>query len=96
MDSVEFIIFDIKKVNRGGRCLIPVFALGRAQELLLILDDYWSQHPELHDVPIYYASALAKKCMNVYQTYANAMNGKIQKAMSSRNPFQKRVINVKF
>lgn len=24
-------------VSRGGRCLIPVFALGRAQELLLIL-----------------------------------------------------------
>lgn len=24
-------------VNRGGRALIPVFALGRAQELLLIL-----------------------------------------------------------
>lgn len=27
-------------VNRGGRCLIPVFALGRAQELLLILGEY--------------------------------------------------------
>jgi len=27
-------------VNRGGRCLIPVFALGRAQELLLILGRY--------------------------------------------------------
>ena len=27
-------------VNRGGRCLIPVFALGRAQELLLILGNY--------------------------------------------------------
>ena len=27
-------------VNRGGRCLIPVFALGRAQELLLILGIY--------------------------------------------------------
>lgn len=26
-------------VKRGGRCLIPVFALGRAQELLLILDE---------------------------------------------------------
>lgn len=26
-------------VNRGGRCLIPVFALGRAQELLLILGE---------------------------------------------------------
>ena len=27
-------------VTRGGRCLIPVFALGRAQELLLILGTY--------------------------------------------------------
>ncbi|GFO20946.1 cleavage and polyadenylation specificity factor subunit 3 [Plakobranchus ocellatus] len=26
-------------VNRGGRCLIPAFALGRAQELLLILGE---------------------------------------------------------
>lgn len=26
-------------VNREGRCLIPVFALGRAQELLLILGE---------------------------------------------------------
>lgn len=50
-------------VFRGGRCLIPVFALGRAQELLLILDEYWASHPELHDIPIYYASSLAKKCM---------------------------------
>ncbi|KAJ3109915.1 Cleavage and polyadenylation specificity factor subunit 3 [Phlyctochytrium bullatum] len=49
-------------VQRGGRCLIPVFALGRAQELLLILDEYWQAHPELHNVPIYYVSSLAKKC----------------------------------
>ena len=54
-------------VARGGRCLIPVFALGRAQELLLILDEYWAAHPQLHEIPIYYASSLAKKCMAVYQ-----------------------------
>ena len=29
-------------VSRGGRCLIPVFALGRAQELLLILGRFYS------------------------------------------------------
>ena len=28
-------------VLQGGNCLIPVFALGRAQELLLILDEHW-------------------------------------------------------
>ena len=31
-------------IKRGGRCLIPVFALGRSQELLLILDEYWREH----------------------------------------------------
>ncbi|XP_063366652.1 cleavage and polyadenylation specificity factor 73 [Cydia amplana] len=74
-------------VARGGRCLVPVFALGRAQELLLILDEYWSLHPELHDVPIYYASSLAKKCMAVYQTYVNAMNDRIRRQIAVNNPF---------
>lgn len=74
-------------VRRGGRCLIPVFALGRAQELLLILDEYWQAHPELHSVPIYYASSLAKKCMAVYQTYVNMMNEKIRKQIAFSNPF---------
>lgn len=40
-------------VARGGRVLLPVVALGRAQELLLILEEYWERHPELHGVPIY-------------------------------------------
>lgn len=83
-------------VNRGGRCLIPVFALGRAQELLLILDEYWSNHPELHDIPIYYASSLAKKCMAVYQTYINAMNEKIRRQIAINNPFVfKHISNLK-
>jgi hypothetical protein len=40
-------------VSRGGRCLIPVFAVGPAQELMLILDEYWENHPELSEIPIY-------------------------------------------
>src|SRR5207245_1190529 len=47
-------------VKRGGHVLLPVFALGTAQELLLILDEYWAAHPDLHDTPVYYASSLAK------------------------------------
>ncbi|EEB09385.2 mRNA cleavage and polyadenylation specificity factor complex subunit Ysh1 [Schizosaccharomyces japonicus yFS275] len=74
-------------VRNGGRVLMPVFALGRAQELLLILDEYWHSHAELRSVPIYYASSLARKCMAVYQTYINMMNDKIRKAFAERNPF---------
>eukprot|EP00897_Mesotaenium_endlicherianum_P003271 jgi/Mesen1/2972/ME000176S02013 len=72
----------------GGRVLIPAFALGRAQELLLILDEYWQAHPELHHVPILYASPLARKCMAVYQTYIGAMNDRIKKQSQQSNPFQ--------
>lgn len=76
-----------KTVQRGGRVLMPVFALGRAQELLLILDEYWSRHPELQHIPIYYISSLAKKCMAVYQTYIHTMNPAIRAEFSKRNPF---------
>ncbi|KAG0229855.1 Cleavage and polyadenylation specificity factor subunit 3 [Actinomortierella wolfii] len=74
-------------VQRGGRCLLPVFALGQAQELLLMLDEYWAAHPELESIPVYYASSLAKKCMTVYQTYINMMNAKIRKQFAVSNPF---------
>ncbi|RVW75998.1 Cleavage and polyadenylation specificity factor subunit 3-I [Vitis vinifera] len=60
---------------------------GRAQELLLILDEYWSNHPELHNIPIYYASPLAKRCMAVYQTYINSMNERIRNQFANSNPF---------
>ncbi|KAH7703994.1 hypothetical protein AAVH_28828 [Aphelenchoides avenae] len=83
-------------VARGGRCLTPAFALGRAQELLLILDEYWEQHPELHEIPVYYASSLAKKCMAVYQTFVSGMNQKIQRQIAVNNPFVfKHVSNLK-
>ncbi|GMH93832.1 hypothetical protein TrVE_jg1883 [Triparma verrucosa] len=75
-------------VSGGGRCLIPVFALGRAQELLLILDEYWQANPHLHEIPIWYASKLATKALRVYQTYVNMMNVRIRAAMDLGNPFQ--------
>ncbi|KAL9448410.1 hypothetical protein AB3S75_015818 [Citrus x aurantiifolia] len=75
-------------ISQGGRVLIPAYALGRAQELLLILDEYWSNHPEFHNIPIYYASPLAKKCMAVYQTYILSMNERIRNQFANSNPFK--------
>lgn len=76
-------------LQQGGRCLLPVFALGRAQEILLILDEYWKNHKDLQGMPIYYASSLAKKCMAVYERYINMMNESIRKRFTetNENPF---------
>ncbi|KAJ5925804.1 Endoribonuclease ysh1 [Penicillium verhagenii] len=71
-------------LNRGGRVLMPVFALGRAQELLLILEEYWERHPELQKVPIYYIGNMARRCMVVYQTYIGAMNDNIKRLFRQR------------
>lgn len=71
-------------LNRGGKVLMPVFALGRAQELLLILEDYWQRHSELQKIPIYYTGNTARKCMVVYQTYINAMNDNIKRIFRER------------
>ncbi|KAK9446670.1 beta-lactamase-like protein [Limtongia smithiae] len=79
-----------KTILNGGRCLLPVFSLGNAQELLLILDEYWQSHPDLEGIPVFYASSLARKCLAVYQTYINMMNDSIRKKFRDdrSNPFQ--------
>ena len=41
----------------GGKVLIPVFALGRAQELMLLLESYW-ERMDLN-VPIYFSLSLS-------------------------------------
>jgi len=76
-------------VQRGGRVLLPVFALGRAQELLLILEEHWRDRGlELSRVPVYYASKLATRALRVYQTYVNMMNAHVQRQLDVANPFQ--------
>ncbi len=39
-------------LKRGGKTLIPVFAVGRAQELMIVLEEYIN-HGILNDVPVY-------------------------------------------
>jgi len=48
-------------VKNHGCCLLPVFALGRAQELLLLLDEHWQKSSHLQEVPVYYASGISAK-----------------------------------
>jgi len=72
---------------------MPVFALGRAQELLLILDEYWGRYPEFQKTPIYYASNLARKCMLVYQTYISAMNDNIKRIFKERMADAEKSVN---
>lgn len=75
-------------VRQGGKCLLPVFALGRAQELLLILEDYWERNSDLHGIPIYYNSPMATKCLRIFETYTNMCSEHVQEqANRCNNPW---------
>ena len=82
----------VTTLQHGGRVLLPVFAIGRAQELLLLLDEYWRKHPELQKYDIICLSGMAKRCIASYKTYINQMNKRIQHLNDIENPFEFRHI----
>eukprot|EP01006_Ploeotia_vitrea_P022436 TRINITY_DN54849_c0_g1_i1.p1 TRINITY_DN54849_c0_g1~~TRINITY_DN54849_c0_g1_i1.p1 ORF type:complete len:603 (+),score=44.34 TRINITY_DN54849_c0_g1_i1:115-1923(+) len=72
-------------VDRGGKVLIPVFALGRAQELCILLETYWSRMKL--KVPIYFSSGLVDRANDYYKMFINWTNQKIKNTFVQQNLF---------
>ncbi|XP_060536886.1 DNA polymerase epsilon catalytic subunit 1 [Cylas formicarius] len=72
-------------IERGGKVLIPVFALGRAQELCILLETYWERMNL--KAPIYFALGLTEKANNYYKMFITWTNQKIRKTFVQRNMF---------
>jgi len=68
-------------LDGGGKILIPVFALGRAQELCILLETYWSRTGIKY--PIYFAGGLTEKANFYYKLFTNWTNEKIKKSFVS-------------
>ncbi|GFR86819.1 integrator complex subunit 11-like [Elysia marginata] len=72
-------------VENGGKVLIPVFALGRAQELCILLESYWDRMNL--KVPIYFSLGLTEKANHYYKLYITWTSQKIKKTFVHRNMF---------
>ncbi|XP_049935153.1 cleavage and polyadenylation specificity factor subunit 3-II [Nymphaea colorata] len=72
-------------VGAGGKVLIPVFAMGRAQELCILLDDYWERMNL--KVPIYFSSGLTIQANMYYKMLIGWTNQKVKDACVTHNPF---------
>ena len=55
--------------NRGGKLLIPSFALERTQELLYLLSELKTERPDFPDINIYLDSPLAIKITKVFRDH---------------------------
>jgi metallo-beta-lactamase family protein len=71
VDRFKSIIDDT--VKRGGKVVIPSFAVGRTQEVLYILKKL-ENAGELPDIPVYLNSPLAIDATAIYIHYANEHN----------------------
>jgi len=90
-ESEKEIISIVKKTaERGGKILIPSFAVGRAQELMLIFDKYDI------DVPIY-IDGMIYDANSIHSTYPKYLAYNLQRQIidENDNPFEnERFINV--
>ncbi|XP_076904931.1 cleavage and polyadenylation specificity factor subunit 3-II-like [Bidens hawaiensis] len=72
-------------VANGGKVLIPTFALGRAQELCILLDDYWERMNL--KVPIYFSSGLTIQANLYYKVLISWTSQKVKDTYATRNAF---------
>jgi integrator complex subunit 11 len=81
----EFLQQVHKTLDNGGKILIPVFALGRAQELCILLETYWTRTNLKY--PIFFSGGLTEKANFYYKLFINWTNEKIKKTFIHKNMF---------
>lgn len=62
-----------KCVAEGGKVLVPTFALGRVQELCILIDAYWTR-AGLGDIPVYFTGGMAEAATKYYRNWISWTN----------------------
>jgi integrator complex subunit 11 len=81
----DFLSSVYEVVKNGGKVLIPTFALGRAQEMCLLIDSYWERMNL--KVPVYVSTGMAVKANEIYRLFINYTNETIRKKILEQNLF---------
>lgn len=81
----DFLKKVLSTLERGGKVLIPVFALGRAQELCILLETFWKQKDL--KIPVYFSLGLTNKATNFYKLFITWTNETIKDTFVEHNMF---------
>ncbi|OQS54641.1 CPSF3L [Ecytonucleospora hepatopenaei] len=73
-------------IDRKGKVLIPIFALGRAQEICLLIESYWERLGL--KTPIYFSMGLTDRVNDVYSRFSSFTNQTTQEKMETQNVFE--------
>lgn len=81
----DFLNTVYETVKNGGKVLIPIFALGRAQEMCLLIDSFWERMGL--KVPVYLSTGMAEKANTIYKLFISYTNETIKEKILERNLF---------
>ncbi len=80
-------------VDKKGCVLIPVFAVGRSQEILLVLEDFYKRNPDFN-VPVY-IDGMVLEASAIHTAYPEYLRNNLQKRiLSNQSPFESPMIKV--
>ena len=76
-----------KAHKRGGKILIPAFAVERTQQILYVLHDFF-ERGEIPEIPVYVDSPLAVSATEIYRLHPDSFNEETYQTLFERqNPF---------
>ena len=83
----EFIRTVNETIRRGGKVLIPAFAVGRAQEIMVLFEDY-HRRGELEDIPVY-LDGMIWEATAIHTAYPEYLSRDLRELIfkTDQNPF---------
>lgn len=93
--DAESRLFDMisETIKRKGKVLIPVFAVGRAQEILLVLEEFYRRNPDFN-IPVY-IDGMVLEASAIHTAYPEYMREQLQRRILSNNsPFESPMVKV--
>lgn len=76
-----------KAARRGGKILIPSFAVERTQQVLYVLNELF-QNGSIPEIPVYVDSPLAVSATEIYRLHPDAFNEEVYHSLfEKQNPF---------
>ncbi len=95
--DAELQLMDLIKgvIDNKGKVLIPVFAVGRAQELMLVMESYVANNPKYKlDAPIY-LDGMILEASAIHTAYPEYLKAGLQhRILSNNSPFESEVFEV--
>ncbi len=90
-DTDAHLVSVIKQaLEQKGKVLIPVFSVGRSQEIMLVLEEYASKNPDFN-YPIY-SDGMILEASAIHTAYPEYLKQNVQRRVLSNNsPFESKI-----